>query len=301
MCTTFYNTFNSGCCFCRWFIWSYSTCSFIKVVCCSLNCFTIFTCCYFFFCSFWNWIITYVTSCKINWCSFYFWFCSDFVNIIFLVDMVSFINMNFIITCQYNWTVIVDNIVFSVRIDSKRFTSNDNSIILINYPITSFIFTISTIFPYSRFIVTTLGIIRKSRINNMRIFRIYFASIWDSFTIMIFTSTTIVYRLWIFVFFVNLTITIFVIQFFKQFWRLIERSIIITWYNKTSSVITWFYKFRCLIVLLIISNIFLTFWNNHFIAIVRITKLVNIRILILCIWIPHWSMSIIRWYSYSNT
>ena len=214
MCTTFYNTFNSGCCFCRWFIWSYSTCSFIKVVCCSLNCFTIFTCCYFFFCSFWNWIITYVTSCKINWCSFYFRFCSDLVNIIFLVDMVSFINMNIILTCQYHWAVIFNNVVFSILVDSKRFTSNDNIIILVNHTVTVFIFTIWIIFPHSWLIV--IGITSQSRINNMRIFRVYFASIWDSSAVNCFPSMAIIYRFWIFVFIINITIIIFVIQFCKQ-------------------------------------------------------------------------------------
>ena len=158
--------------------------------------------------------------------------------------MVSFINMNIIITVQYYWAIIIYNVVFSILIDSKRFTSNDNIIILVNLTVTIFIFTIWFVFPYSWFIATALGIIRKSRINHMRIFRI-------------------------FVFVVNLTITIFVIQFFKQFWRISERRI--TFYNKTSSIIPFLFKNRCMTFNLIISNVFLTFWNNHFITIARRT------------------------------
>ena len=268
MGSDFHNSCNRGCCFWRWWIFCDFTSVRIHFIGCCLNCFTVYTWRYFCFFTF-RWIIIFfITCCERNWCFFNFWFCSDFINIIFRFDMVSFINMNFVITVQYYWAVIINNVFFSILVNSKRFTSNDNIIALVNHTVTFFIFTIWIIFPYPWFIVTTLVIIRKSWINHMRIFRIYFTSIWDNCTIIvIFTSATVIYRFWIFVFVVNFTITIFVIQFFKQFWRIIERRI--TFYNKTSPVITWVYKFRCLIVLLIISSVYLTFWNNHFITFAR--------------------------------
>ena len=244
MGSDFHNSYHWVCCCWRWWILSHITSVRIHFIGCCRNSFTIYTWSHFCFFTFRWFIVFFITCCERNWCFFNFWFCSDFVNIIFRFDMVSFIDMNFIITCQYNWAIIIYNVVFSILIDSKRFTGNDNSIALVNHTVTFFIFTIWIVFPYSWFIVTILGIIRKSRINNMRIFRI-------------------------FVFVVNLTITIFVIQFFKQFWQWIIRRIVFTWYNKTSSIIPFFYKFRCLIVLLIISNVFLTFWNNHFITAIR--------------------------------
>ena len=267
--TDFNHTSNRVCCCWRWWIFSNHASIWIYLISGCRNSFTIYTWSHFCFFTFRWFVIFFITGCKRNWCFFNFRFCSDFVNIIFLVDMVPFINMNFVITVQYYWAVIINNVVFSILVDSKRFTSNDNIITIVNLTATFFIFTIWIVFPYSWFIVTVLGIIRKSRINNMRIFRIYFASIWDNFTIMFFTSMTVVHRFWIFVFFVNLTIAIFIIQFCKQFFRLIVRKIVFTWYNKTSPVITRVYEFWCLIATFIISNVFLTFWNNHFITFVR--------------------------------